>query len=152
MKQELIAEYLRSHGLRITQARMRLVEIFLSRKNAFESADLEKEITGNHDRSSLFRNLQAFIKAGILHRIPMENGDAFYALCENALQETSCNNDHPHFTCTQCARVFCLPQVNVPPIKGLPSGYAVESSQLFLKGVCDKCRQRKSHGPERKAK
>jgi Fur family transcriptional regulator, ferric uptake regulator len=52
-------------------------------------------------------------------------------------------SSHPHFVCTDCGTVACLPGVSVsiraPQSAAAPSAISAHRVQIQLKGVCDSC-------------
>jgi Fur family ferric uptake transcriptional regulator len=46
---------------------------------------------------------------------------------------------HLHLNCTYCKAIFNLTVSKVPDIK-LPNGFTSLGADLFVKGVCDKCK------------
>ncbi len=48
---------------------------------------------------------------------------------------------HPHFTCTDCGTVKCLPEsvLNVRPVRGAPRAVSRQKVEIQLRGQCDDC-------------
>lgn len=55
-----------------------------------------------------------------------------------------CNDEdnHVHFYCMRCHRMFCFYDLSVPEVQ-LPRGYSLESVNYVIKGVCPDCAKRK---------
>ena len=50
--------------------------------------------------------------------------------------------DHPHFVCSACGQVECLPGLgmSVRARAALPAAVRQREVEVQLKGLCDKCR------------
>jgi len=120
-------------GLRLTQGRRQLLEVLLRADHPLSHQEL-LEASGL-SRVALYRALDAFRQAGLVHRI--EAGDRLwrYAMC-------SCGHSvhcHPHFTCRVCGAVECLNEVSLPTVSLREMGYRVEEQEVYLRGICGKC-------------
>lgn len=90
------------------------------------------------DRATLYRNLVDLAEAKLLTRTDL--GDhvwRFDLRREGGGHET----EHPHFTCTDCGEVACLPdvQVRIEAEAGTLKSLAESSVQVQLRGRCDDC-------------
>jgi len=130
-----IKKILKSHKLRVTDARIDTLEFFLSQNRTLSFKDLENEFDES-DRVTLYRTLNSFVEHGVLHKIPDDSGFATYGLCHDTCDSGDHNHDHMHFKCNECGTIECLEQ-NIPSIK-IP-GYTVMEANLILKGICKTC-------------
>lgn len=136
MKYSDYKKLLRGHALRVTDSRIDVLEKFYRSDHALSFKDLEEEFE-DYDRVTLYRTLNSFIKNGILHKIPSDDGFASYGLCTAECDEVSHNHDHVHFKCTVCGHIECFPKHHIPKIS-LP-GYRVNEHNLIVNGVCKAC-------------
>jgi Fur family ferric uptake transcriptional regulator len=55
--------------------------------------------------------------------------------------ELPSNQEHPHFICRQCNRVYDLDTVmQLPPLRA-PKGYLVTGGEVIYTGICASCNQ-----------
>lgn len=88
------------------------------------------------DRGTLYRNLADLTRAGLVRKRDL--GDHLWRY--EVVDQAGHDDDHPHFLCTTCGRVACLPTVEVrlPPAK-LPRALTSGCFQLQVHGTCDSC-------------
>ncbi|MFA9193179.1 transcriptional repressor [Flavobacterium sp. FBOR7N2.3] len=129
---------LKENGLKITQNRLDVLSVFLGSEKAFTLLDLEKIFHCQHDRSSIFRNLQTYFEKGIIQKFCNASGTAVYTL---NLHKPNCNGKS-YFKCNDCETVVSLPN--------LPSEYLellgknkIETMNLLIEGTCEKCQKSK---------
>ncbi|MCW5897903.1 MAG: transcriptional repressor [Flavobacteriales bacterium] len=132
------ASLLREHGLRVTDARLAVLELLQGSPRALAQHDVESALPGLADRVTLFRVLQAFEEAGLAHRVMDAEGVACYAACADGCDTHRHQDTHAHFRCVGCGAVYCLEQVTMPAVK-LPKGFKLTGSHLDLEGRCKGC-------------
>lgn len=131
-------DLLHTHKLRITQPRLRVLELISQKATATSQPDLEKVLGEDIDRVTLYRVLGTFEQKGILHKILDLNGTAAYALCSPDCPEHQHQESHVHFTCSECNGIYCLHEIVLPAIV-LPEGFSMESVAVNAVGVCERC-------------
>lgn len=131
---------LADHKLRVTQSRIAVMEVFIKTQHALSQPDLEKSLDQTCDRVTIYRTLDAFLKKGILHKVPDMDGTQKYALCDSCSDHQH-HDEHMHFKCTECGNTECLNEVPMPAVQ-LPVGYKVEDWNLLLLGKCNNCNQK----------
>lgn len=102
-------------------------------------ADLIHALDGQgFDRVTLYRNLNDLAEAGIVARTDV--GDRVWRF-ELRAQSNSHSGTHPHFTCTDCGSVACLPDnaVRIATSPRLPRAVRQQSVEVSLRGRCDRC-------------
>ncbi len=84
---------------------------------------------------SIYRSLDAFLKAGIVHRV--ESGDRAwrFAICGCDTR----GHCHPHFICKQCGKVECLSGHKLPELGEMQAGYEAEEQEFYIRGRCAGC-------------
>ena len=137
-EKSLLSQLLKSHSLRVTPIRKRLLECFLKSKTALTHMDLESQIGDSADRVTLYRNLHAFHKEGLLHRMIDAKGHQRYALVRNASHSEDDLHPHVHFHCTDCGQVKCLFDVTIDRPE-LPIGYSLKEFNTTVSGTCSEC-------------
>jgi Fur family ferric uptake transcriptional regulator len=132
---------LKRHQLKRTEARLRVLSLLVNKKTATSQPDLESVI-GDVDRVTLYRILNAFEEKGIIHKVFDLNGTANYAICSSDCDEHNHNDEHLHFNCTNCKNVYCLDELDMPPIV-LPAGFQLKRLSFSATGLCPKCAGKK---------
>ena len=130
-------DILRNHNLRKTDCRLDVLAFFMQKKNALSQGNLENHLK-QYDRVTLYRTLNSFLEAGIIHKIPNSQGIATYGLCYDTCSPHDHEHNHVHFKCNQCGQIQCLDEKTVPEVS-VPDGYLIESVNMIVDGVCDSC-------------
>ncbi|WMJ73925.1 transcriptional repressor [Cytophagaceae bacterium ABcell3] len=131
------ADILKKRKLKATAIRTKLLQSIISSEKALSHAELAEVIVQKADRVSIYRNLIVLTNAELIHKIVDQTGTARYIF--NTHQHANEKiGSHPHFKCTNCDMVYCLPD--------LPKEYLASLSKLHLKnvtflaeGMCQKC-------------
>ncbi len=129
---------LRSHKLRSTPSRSKILHLFLTSGHALSYSDIEKEVASSFDRVTVYRTLKSFVDKGVVHKVLDDGGSLKYALCSHHCRDADHHHDHVHFKCTQCGQTNCLDQVEIPDVK-LPKGYKAAEVNLLIQGTCQNC-------------
>ncbi|TVQ49608.1 MAG: transcriptional repressor [Saprospirales bacterium] len=130
-------EILKNHGIRLTEVRQKVLQLFLESPEALSNEDIEKSVK-NLDRITLYRTLKTFEEKGIIHKIPNSGNSPMYAVCQDNCTEHHHLDSHGHFHCLDCGKTVCMDHTDVPTII-VPKGYTVEQKHLILEGKCDAC-------------
>lgn len=128
---------MKQHGLRKTDMRIRVLELFQGEDTALSHPRIEQAL-GDVDRVTLYRTLRTFEQKGIIHRAIDGTETAKYALCGHQCSEASHVDQHAHFHCSDCGETFCVDHLEVPTVQ-VPGGFEVESAHLVVKGRCQAC-------------
>jgi len=137
-----VSEYLRDHKLRSTGCRTEVLSIFMDKDIALSQADLEKQLSVDHDRVTIYRTLKTFLDHGILHKVLDDAGAAKYALCKEPCTQKVHHHEHVHFKCIICDTTICLEDLDVPQIR-LPEKYIFKEANFLVQGICENCNQTK---------
>ena len=130
-------DILKEHDLKHTKQRVRVLEEIALDSVAISQPDLEKKLGKEIDRVTLYRILNTYQEKGILHRIMDMNGTANYAVCTSSCSEDHHHDEHVHFNCTNCNKIYCL-EVEAPRIK-MPKGFTAKTVSSIAYGICEKC-------------
>ncbi len=135
MKPEQI---LKNFQLKITNARIKVLELFQRHQFALSQPFLEKNLEGI-DRVTLYRTLNTFKDMGVIHKVLDDTYTLKYALCSDLCYSKNSHHEHKHihFQCVQCNKTTCL-DINIPAIN-LPEGYLATEYHFFIKGICKNC-------------
>ena len=131
-----ISALLKSKGLNTTEIRRQLISLLISPGTALTQKEIEEALEaemGSVDRVTLYRNIRVLLKKHLIHQIPIDAQTVKYKLAGKYKKV-----DHPHFHCSHCDKLLCLPQVTIEEDM-LPEGYIIESSQLIIEGICAMC-------------
>lgn len=136
---EAHAALIREVGLRVTQPRLAVLQVLEKHARPLSHADLIDALCGQgFDRVTLYRNLNDLADAGIVART--EVGDHVWRF--ELRQRTQAHQGiHPHFTCTDCGTVSCLPgdAVQISRSGRVPKAVRERTVEVSLRGVCDRC-------------
>lgn len=130
---------IKENGLKITQNRLDILCVFLGSEKAFTLLDLEKIFDKQHDRSSIFRNLQTYAEKRILEKFCNASGTAVYTLNHN---NPDCNGKS-HFKCKDCETVVSLPNLPLDYLQLLGKN-KIETMNVLIEGICEKCQDNKT--------
>ena len=130
---------LRTYRLRSTPTRQEILQLFLQKDYALSHSDIEKEVSEDSDRVTVYRTLRTFLDKGLIHKVLDDEGVMKYALCTTACSSTNHHHEHVHFKCTECGQTSCL-NVEIPSVR-LPKGYKSKELNLLIQGVCEVCNQ-----------
>lgn len=132
-------DLLRHHRLRVTALRLDMLKILRGTARALTHLELESRLTVSADRVSIFRSLNAFEEAGLVHRVLDGRGTSCFAPCGDTCGHGHHTDAHAHFRCTDCGHVFCLEAVELPHV-ALPRGFKLTSGHVDLAGTCKSCK------------
>jgi Fur family ferric uptake transcriptional regulator len=136
---EAHAAMIRGAGLRVTQPRLAVLHVMSQQTSPLSHADLIEALDGQgFDRVTLYRNLNDLADAGIVARTELGDHVWRFELRSGADAHSGL---HPHFTCTDCGSVSCLPDdvVRINKSGRLPRAVREQTVEVSLRGVCDRC-------------
>lgn len=131
---QLALGLLRSAGLRITRPRRALLRQLTEARQPLSAEDLHRAGEETHDLVTIYRNLEAFHRAGILHRSHTEQGKSLFQLNEQ--------NQHYHLViCRSCRRAERISACGLGPLEAMAAdmGFSEITHHLELFGVCADC-------------
>lgn len=134
-----LKDRLRTAGLRATPARVAVLRYFVQTGGPLTHAELVDGLDGQGwDRATLYRNLTDLAGSGMLKRSDM--GDHLWRY-ELVTDDPHTAELHPHFMCTSCGDISCLPDgllaVNADP--RLPKALLSGAVEVQVRGRCDNC-------------
>ncbi|RKR15373.1 Fur family ferric uptake transcriptional regulator [Maribacter vaceletii] len=120
---------------RNTPAKEAVLSLLSNSKKALSQDAIEKELSININRATIYRVLNRFCDDNIVHKIVAEDGKQYFAICRKC-EETNKVQYHFHFRCLSCDSIECL---ETPVNYLLPNGYKVQNATCVLTGVCNNC-------------
>jgi Fur family ferric uptake transcriptional regulator len=130
---------IRAAGLRSTAPRVAVLRELESASSPMSHADLVDSLGDEgYDRVTIYRNLTDLTEAGLVVRADL--GDHVWRF-ELKREGEEHGSSHPHFTCTDCGTVACLPEesVSIASTKGVPRAVSKRAVEVQLRGLCDRC-------------
>lgn len=128
---------LRRAGLRVTAARRAVLELLLEADHALSSPDIAAHPSlRGIDRVTVYRSVATLCAAGLAHGVSGVDGVCRYRAHDR--DGEGCPGDHPHFLCTDCGGMWCLPDQRLPFVE-VPAGARVDGKQLVVHGRCAAC-------------
>lgn len=131
------ADHIHSKGLKATPVRMKVLDELSKTHLALSQSELESTFR-KVDRITLYRALRDFEEAGIVHKIVDMNGTTRFAICSDDCPDATHNEEHVHFNCQRCHKMFCLQHTHIPDIQ-LPPGFTHSGINVLVQGICNKC-------------
>jgi Fur family ferric uptake transcriptional regulator len=126
----------RTAGLRATPSRLAVLERVRASDAPMSHSDVADQLASQAwDRATIYRNLIDLAEAGLVRRTDM--GDHVWRF--EAVSEEH-DAQHPHFVCTECGTVECLPEIELA-IRRAKAPRAVKQRQVevHVRGLCDAC-------------
>lgn len=129
---------LRAAGLRATAARVAVLRALRTATGPLSHGEVVRALgTGTWNRATLYRNLIDLERAGLTRRTQL--GEPVWRF-EDAAREHGIRS-HPHFLCTACSKMVCLPELEIAPRAAADCRRAIGQRrfEVQLRGVCDAC-------------
>lgn len=130
-----IIQTLKAKKLRVTPQRYAVYANLLGREDHPTAEQLLKDLNKDAPTSSqatLYSSLQALRNAGLIRDVIIEEGVCRY----------DANIDlHHHFRCTKCGSIEDVPWEHFKQVEAKPlrDGLQVESYEVTIRGICDRC-------------
>jgi Fur family ferric uptake transcriptional regulator len=138
LKDEDLRALLAGASLRVTHHRMALLRELARLRVPASHAELTERLASGSlssslDRVTIYRNLLALTEAGLLVRTQLGDNTWRFELPRAGGEQ---HGQHPHFVCTDCGDVACLPAGSV-----VLRGEAARSEvlEVQLRGRCAAC-------------
>ena len=128
---------IRTRGLRVTPSRVAVLELVRASDAPMSHGDVADRLQSHTwDRATIYRNLIDLSEVGLLRRTDV--GDHIWRF-----EAVTGEHDaaHPHFVCTECGTVECLPDLELAVRRSMKSPRAVRQRQVevHVRGLCDAC-------------
>lgn len=133
-------ECLRQADIKITKARVSILQCFFDKNSAFTVEDIYFVLRKQNikvDLSTIYRTLDLFYNKGILSKLIGDKGTFKFTLKSSA---------HKHkIRCSLCHKEveYECPMPQIKEMVKKEIGFYVTCGDLELEGICDKCRKNK---------
>ncbi len=131
------AQEIKDKGLKVTIARVKVLDTLQPDGLALSHTELEP-LLGKIDRITLYRILNDFEEVGLVHKIIDMDGVTRFALCRHNCSTDHHNDNHIHFNCTACHKMYCMDNLPATAII-LPPGFKTTGQSTIIYGVCNTC-------------
>ncbi len=131
----------RGKGLRATPSRLAVLELLRSSDTPMSHGEVADRLASQAwDRATIYRNLTDLAEAGLVRRTDV--GDHVWRF--EAMNEAHATNAHPHFVCTECGTVECLPEIELSFTRQAtrskpPRAVKQRQVEVHVRGLCDAC-------------
>lgn len=122
-------------GARATPARIAVLRLLETAERALSHREIEEALAAGFDRVTLYRVLDWLVESGLGHRITDTDRVFRFSL---APPDARAHNEHAHFRCECCGKVFCLADIPVPA-PALPAGFSGKAVDYCITGQCARC-------------
>jgi Fur family ferric uptake transcriptional regulator len=135
-----LTDALRAAGLRRTSPRIAVLQRLEAATAPLSHGEIaEKLAAAGYDRVTVYRNLSDLVEVGLVTRTDV--GDHVWRFELVRPRGKSHGIEHPHFLCTDCGDVSCLPDdaVTIVPSRDVPRSVSRRAIEVQVKGRCDAC-------------
>lgn len=137
--QEKTRELLSEFGLRATAPRLAVLDVLMSTQLPLSHSEVLERLKNlgktDWDPATVYRNLVKLHEAGVAPIASRVDGIDRYAIASTD------GHQHPHFVCTDCGKVSCLPP-NIATVSTRGAWAAsVREATIQLRGECPDCRR-----------
>lgn len=120
--------------VRQTKSVKMIFSVFKERKTPISTLELIKRFNGEMNKSTVYRILERLENANKLYSFLGKDGVKWYAVCDSLNADNM--HIHPHFQCSVCGKIECLPiDIAIPKVEH----HTIESVSLLLSGKCFSC-------------
>lgn len=145
-EKNVFREHILSLGLRRTNQRELILEIFLSTEEHLTVDDLHRIVHKNDPsigHTTVYRTLKLFTEAGLAREVRFGDNKTYFEHHFN-------HEHHDHMICTECGKVveFFSPEIEaLQDDMAKKLGFAPTHHSLRLWGLCSDCKDKSSQFP-----
>jgi Fur family ferric uptake transcriptional regulator len=138
-EKELFQNYIESRGLRHSEQRMQILDVFLKTEKHLTTEELHKLTQKKHPSigvATVYRTLKLLIECGLCRELKLEDGITRY-------EHLYGHEHHDHLVCTQCGALVEVLDAEIERLQdklARSHGFKIESHKLELYGICRQCR------------
>ncbi len=132
----------RAKGLRATPSRLAVLDLLRVSDAPMSHGDVADRLANQAwDRATIYRNLTDLSEAGLVRRTDV--GDHVWRF--EAVSGDHDASAHPHFVCTECGSIECLPEIELSIRSSRssrnrpPRAVKQRQVEVHVRGLCDAC-------------
>lgn len=127
----------RAAGLRATPSRLAVLALLRASTSPISHGEVTAKLASESwDPATLYRNLTDLVDAKLARRTDL--GDHVWRF-EAVREDDHSPSEHPHFVCTECGTVECLPGSELSVRAKAPRAIKRREIEVHVRGVCDSC-------------
>ena len=125
-----------SAGLRATPSRIAVLHLLRAASSPVSHGDVVAKLASQAwDPATIYRNLTDLADVGLARRTDV--GDHIWRYEAITAHQAAA---HPHFVCTECGSVECLPELDYVVTRAkTPRAVRLKRVEVQLRGQCDAC-------------
>jgi Fe2+ or Zn2+ uptake regulation protein len=133
-------QLLKNNGLKVTQARLKLLDIFKRGKKPLSIKQIAEQLGDTEaDMVTLYRNVESLENLGLIKQMRFNDRQAYYELITE--------NHHHHLVCKSCGKISdvneCSVTIQGPKLLKTHGFAKVTDHSLEFFGICDNCVKKK---------
>lgn len=134
---ETLRTAVRNAGLRATPSRIAVLRLLRAASSPVSHSDVVAELSSQAwDPATIYRNLTDLSDVGLARRTDVGDHVWRYEAVTGGHQASA----HPHFVCTECGSVECLPDLEYVVSRArTPRAVRLKRVEVQLRGPCDAC-------------
>lgn len=134
---ETLRTAVRNAGLRATPSRIAVLRLLRAAGSPVSHGDVVAELASQAwDPATIYRNLTDLSDVGLARRTDVGDHVWRYEAITGGHQASA----HPHFVCTECGSVECLPDLEYVVTRArAPRAVRLKRVEVQLRGPCDAC-------------
>ena len=145
---EAFSDYIAKQGLKNTPQRRLIVDVFFTSGKHLSTEELYDRVRAVDDgvgQATVYRTLKLLCEADLAREMHFGDGTARY-------EPITDDSHHDHLICTACGRNQEFVNEDIERLQeelAARYGFVLTSHRMYLYGVCDQCRKKKSGGGRR---
>ena len=128
-----LTEKLSTSGFRFTPQRQQVYDVILNKRDhptAEEVFIRAKKSMPEISHATVYNCLDALVKCGLVRQVQLQRGATRF--CPNM-------EDHCHYSCDACGKVFDVPLQKDSTAMPGPKGFQVDHYDIAVHGLCAEC-------------
>ncbi len=136
MREADLKEFLTKRGIHPSFHRLKVLEFLLNHRIHPTAEEIYRALAPEIptlSRTTVYNTLKLFVERGLLRQLAIEGNEFRYDIR---------TDDHAHFKCNRCGKVYDV-ELDAPVCaQGTVEGHLVESCEICLRGICRNCRRK----------
>lgn len=135
MTSDKMLRMLADNGLRITEQRKTLVDIFVETDGYLTAKDIYEKMRSHYSGLSfdtVYRNLRIMLEMNVIEQFVFEDGLKFKVSCSEQVH-------HHHLICMECERTVPITFCPMEQVQAMPRTFKVIKHKFEVFGYCEAC-------------